>query len=291
MNTGGSVEATLFTMPVGAGGTAAGMPRRQDLAFDHPRFDFVREVARGGMGRVIEATDRLLGRRVAIKLCLTRDPHAYQRLGREAAILDDPAIPPVFEFGRLPGGAPYLVTRLIDGTTLGHRLAADPGRWLDALPIIADVTGALASAHRLGVIHRDLKPGNILVDPSGRAWLIDWGIARVLGARAQEPRLAPRGPEALHDVVVTLPGTAVGTPGYWSPEQRNGEVGDLRSDVYALGMLLFRIARPPVPGWLVDVIIRATAVAPRDRYPSAGELAAELRHGLALSSRAIRRAS
>jgi len=279
-------EPTLFTMPVAAGCAIAGGPRQDDVGFDHPRFDVVREVARDGMGRILEATDRLLGRRVAIKVCLTRDPQAHQRLGREAAILamlDHPSIPPVFEFGRLASGVPYFATRLIDGETLGKRLRAAPERWREGLPIITGVADAMAHAHRQGVIHRDLKPSNIVIDTAGRVWVIDWGIARVLGARAQDLPRAGRGPEALHDVAVTMPGTAIGTPGYWSPEQQSGEVGDPRSDVYSLGMILYQMTRASMPRWLVSVVAKATAELPRDRYPSAGELAAELRRGLSLS--------
>ena len=286
MNTVGVADPTLFTMPIAAGGTAPGRPRPYDVVFDHPRFDVVRELARGGMGRVLEATDRLLGRRVAIKVCLTRDPKAQQRLGREAAILsllDAPSIPTVFELGRLPSGAPYFVEQLIDGETLEKRLVAAPERWADALPVIASVADTMVHAHGRGVIHRDLKPSNILVDAGGRAWVIDWGIARVLGDRSSEPQRTDRGPEALHNVAVTLPGTAIGTPGYWSPEQRSGEVGDPRSDVYSLGAILFRIARARAPRWLINVIAKATAVAPRDRYPSAGDLADDLRRGLGLA--------
>jgi len=260
------------------------MLRQYDVVFDHPRFDVVREIARGGMGRILEATDRLLGRRVAIKMSLTRGPTEYQRLGREAAILamlEDPSIPPVFEFGRLPGGAPFFAMRLIDGQTLRQRLGAAPERWPDVLPIIADVADAMARAHRCGVIHRDLKPSNILIDAGGHAWVIDWGIARVFGDRESEPLLAARGPEALHDVTVTMPGTATGTPGYWSPEQQHGEIGDPRSDVYSLGVMLYRMVRANAPSWLITVIAKATSVAPRDRYQSADELAADLRHGFA----------
>jgi serine/threonine protein kinase len=281
-------EPTRFTMPVAAGCTATEMSHPDDAGFDHPRFEVVREIARGGMGRILEATDRLLGRRVAIKLSLTRDPAAYQRLGREAAILsmlEDPFIPPVFEFGRLAGGAPYFATRLIDGETLRTRLRAAPERWAEALPIIADVADAMARVHRCGVIHRDLKPSNILIEAGRRPWVIDWGIARVFGARA----LTADAPEALYKVVVTMPGAAVGTPGYWSPEQQNGEVGDPRSDIYSLGAILHQMARTNIPSWLVAVIIRATATAPGDRYQSAGELATDLRRGLAWGSLAVPR--
>jgi serine/threonine protein kinase len=277
-------------MPVAAGCAATEMSHLDDVGFDHPRFEVVREISRGGMGRILEATDRLLGRRVAIKISLTRDPTAYQRLGREAAILsmlEDPFIPPVFEFGRLAGGAPYFATRLIDGETLRTRLHAAPERWPDALPIIADVADAMARVHRCGVIHRDLKPSNILVAAGRRAWVIDWGIARVFGA-ALDP-LAAHAPEALYNVVVTMPGAAVGTPGYWSPEQQNGEVGDPRSDIYSLGAILNQMARANAPRWLTAVITRATAKAPGDRYQSAGELATDLRRGLAWGSRAVSR--
>jgi serine/threonine protein kinase len=278
-------------MPVAAGCAATEMSRPDDVGFDHPRFEVVREIARGGMGRILEATDRLLGRRVAIKVSLTRDPTAYQRLGREAAILsmlEDPFIPPVFEFGRLAGGAPYFATRLIDGETLRARLHAAPERWLEALPIIADVADAMARVHRVGVIHRDLKPSNILVEAGRRAWVIDWGIARVFGAGALDP-FGAHAPEALYKVVVTMPGAAVGTPGYWSPEQQNGEVGDPRSDIYSLGAILQQVARANAPRWLIAVITRATATAPGDRYQSAGELATDLRRGLAWGSRAVSR--
>jgi eukaryotic-like serine/threonine-protein kinase len=277
-------DSAPFTRPVAGGCTATGTPRQHEVAFDHPRFEVVREIARGGMGRIFEATDRLLGRRVAIKMSLARDTAAYQRLGREAAILamlEDPLIPPVFEFGRLPSGAPYFATRLIDGETLRTRLNNAPERRFDTLPIIADVADAMARAHRCGVIHRDLKPSNILVDTAGRAWIIDWGLARVLGDGAGEPHLAARGPEALHNVAVTAPGAAVGTPGYWSPEQQNGEVGDLRSDIYSLGAILYGMAREQAPSWLILVIAKATETAPGDRYQSASELAADLRRGLA----------
>jgi len=292
MNTVCVAESTPFTVPLAAGCPATGIPGPHDVVFDHPRFEVVREIARGGMGRILEAKDRLLGRRVAIKMSLTRDPVAYQRLGREAAILsmlEDPWITPVYEFGRLPGGAPYLVTRLVDGETLRTRLRAAPERWPDALPIIADVADAMARAHGRGVIHRDLKPSNILVDAGGRAWVIDWGLARVLEDCANERRLAARGPEALHNMVVTVPGTAVGTPGYWSPEQQSGEVGDRRSDIYSLGAILRRMARTNAPSWLTTVVVKATAEAPRDRYQSADELATDLRCGLVWNSPAVYR--
>jgi eukaryotic-like serine/threonine-protein kinase len=289
MSTGCAAEPTLFTMPIAAGCTTTGTPRQHNVVFDHPRFDVMREIARGGMGILFEAIDRLLGRRVAIKMSLTRDSAAYQRLGREAAILsllEDPSIPPVFEFGRLPGGAPYFATRLINGETLRTRLNAAPERWPEALPVIADVADTMARAHRCGVIHRDLKPSNILVDARGRAWVIDWGIARMFGDGTS---VTARAPEALYNIAVTMPGMAIGTPGYWSPEQQSGKIGDPRSDVYSLGVILYQMARANVPSWLRIVIAMATATAPRDRYQSADELAAELRRGLAWNSSATAR--
>src|SRR4051794_18840087 len=149
----GGVQAS-FTLSLERPGTVVKVAERWEPVFDLPRFEVIREVARGGMGAVLEATDRLLGRRVAIKMCLSRDGKAQQRLGREAAILsllEHPSIPPVFELGRLAGGAPYFVTRLIDGTTLEHHLRT--AALADALAVIAEVADVIASAHDRGVIH------------------------------------------------------------------------------------------------------------------------------------------
>jgi eukaryotic-like serine/threonine-protein kinase len=331
-----------------------GLPSRgspSTIPFDESRFQITREVARGGMGRILAATDRLLGRQVAIKVALTNDPITQQRLGREAAILSSlshDSLPPIYELGSLRGLA-YFVTRLVDGETLEQRLRAAPDDWAASLPAVAAVAEVMDHVHRQGVIHRDLKPSNILLERrsredqddrgerealerrsredqddrgerealerrsredqddrgerealehEGQVVIVDWGIARRI-----QPLEFDAGAEALHDLDLTAPGTAIGTPGYWSPEQRRGEPGDATSDVYSLGAIVFRMAtgrasraavpaRPELvtamrdaPSWLVDLVARATAFDRAKRFPSAAAFAAELRRGLAARPR------
>jgi hypothetical protein len=284
-----------------------GLPARgaaSHLAFDDGRFDVTHEVARGGMGRILAATDRLLGRRVAIKVALSNDPVTQQRLGREAAILSSLAhdsLPPIYELGSLRGGLAYFVTRLVDGDTLEERVKATPGARSSLLSIVADVADVMHQIHRCGVIHRDLKPSNVLIDRAGRVVIVDWGIARRIGPLGFDP-----GSEALHDLDLTAPGTAIGTPGYWSPEQRRGEPGDTTSDVYSLGAIVFRIfagrasrsgvptgselttAMVSAPRWVIELVAKATATDPSGRHGSAAALASDLRRGLAAESRARR---
>jgi protein kinase-like protein len=277
------------TLPIRA---CTGMPALADL--DRLRFEVAGEVARGGMGRIIAATDRKLGRQVAIKVCLTDHASCHERLVREAAVLsllDHPAIPPVYELGRQLSGAPYFATRLIRGETLEARLRATPDRWRELLPLLAAVADVVTYVHGRGVVHRDLKPSNILIDHDERVAIVDWGIARTL-------RASGTAPSAPHDIDLTRPGSAVGTPGYWAPEQRRGEPGDETADVHALGAIAYRMAAgaPAVhgipvgselaaamagaPRWLIRLVEHATAEDPRNRLPSAAAFAGELRRGL-----------
>ena len=296
-------SSRTLSLPYTIGLPSRGSP--STLAFDEGRFQITREVARGGMGRILAATDRRLGRSVAIKVALTNEPVTQQRLGREAAILSSlshDSLPPIYELGSLRGLA-YFVTRLVDGETLEQRLRIAPDDWAASLPVVADVAEVMDCIHRQGVIHRDLKPSNILVERDGRVVIVDWGIAR----RIQPLEFDP-GAEALHDLDLTAPGTAIGTPGYWAPEQRQGEPGDATSDVYSLGAIVYRMvtgrasraaipARPDLttamqgaPSWLVALVAKATAFDRTRRFPTAAAFAAELRRGLAMRPRDVRAA-
>jgi serine/threonine-protein kinase len=260
------------------------------------RFVIERELGRGGMGIVVLARDLALDRLVAIKVLpsvLARQPHLRERFLREArtaAGLSHPNVVPIHAV-EAHGDVVFFVMGFVDGETLARRVARGgplPAR--EATRVLRDVTWALAYAHGRGVIHRDVKPDNILLDrASGRALVTDFGIARVEDA-----------PSSL-----TLDGHVMGTAQYMSPEQAAGEPLDGRSDLYALGAVGFvaLTGRPPfvaptvpallamqvmhdappvasqradVPPRLAAVIDRCLAKRPDDRFPSAEALAAAL---------------
>jgi len=255
------------------------------------------EIGRGGMAVVYRATDVRLNRRVAIKLLppeLAFNPDVRERFLREAqtsAQLAHPHIVPIFTVDEREGMV-YFVMALVDGESLAERLAREPRLPIaDARRILADVADALAYAHGRGVVHRDVKPDNIMVDrATGRAVVTDFGIAR---AAAGDSRL-------------TVTGVAVGTPAYMSPEQALGEREiDGRSDLYSLGVVgyqmlagttPFRAAntpamlvkhlsetprsldtlRPDAPAGLVHAIMRALAKKPEHRWSDAEEFRAAI---------------
>ncbi|HVK83321.1 MAG TPA: serine/threonine-protein kinase [Kofleriaceae bacterium] len=281
-----------------------------------------KEIARGGMGRIVAAADQRLGRPVALKELIDPHPDQLGRFQREALItarLQHPGIVPVYEAGRWPSGDPFFAMKLVSGRpfdkvigearTLEQRLAL--------LPRIAAAADAIAYAHSQRVIHRDLKPGNILIGDFGETVVIDWGLAKDLdvtdpsepGARsARESR--PSVPTATQtNSTLTIAGAVMGTPAYMAPEQARGEPLDARADVFALGAMLYHLLAgvPPynartatdviaaaalgrvvplvereqgAPADLVAIVERAMAQDPARRYPHAGELADELRRFL-----------
>ena len=253
---------------------------------------------RGGMGVVYRATDLTLDRPVALKLLvpsLARDPVFRARFEREcrlAAALDHPHVVPIFHAGA-ERGALYLTMRYIEGTDLRSLLAEEqllePSR---AVSIVAQVAAALTEAHRHGLVHRDVKPANVLIavrDGSEYAYLTDFGISM----------------DRVRTSDLTQTGFAVGTADYMSPEQAQGVDVDSRADIYALGCILYRAlagtvlydkdsdveklwahihepppgllgVRPELSPSLGDAVERALAKAPGDRQQTAGELAREL---------------
>jgi predicted Ser/Thr protein kinase len=265
-------------------------------------YDIQREVGRGGMGVVYLATDRRLGRRVALKVIvpeLAADPQFRQRFEREArvaATLEHPHVVPVYEAGEHDGSL-FIAMRFIDGRDLATEVR-DHGRVApDRLGrIVAQVAGALDAAHRSGVVHRDVKPANVLLTGAGddeQAYLTDFGLTR----------------EAASESGLTLTGQWVGTVDYAAPEQILGEPTDARSDVYALGCLAFQAltgkppyqgapaarlfahmndpppsacaARPELQPDVDATLARAMAKKPADRFQSAGDLGRALAAGLA----------
>jgi len=294
--------------------THAPAPRAsKPLADDPDRYEQIAEHARGGLGRVVRATDKRLGRTVAVKELLRKNDSSEALFMREAMItarLEHPGIVPVHEAGRWPNGDPYYVMKLVEGKTLKEVIASCTTlrERLALLPHMIAVADAVGYAHSEGVIHRDLKPSNIMVGEFGETVVLDWGLARDRKRDVPEPEgseyvLSPgsgSGPAS------TVSGKVVGTPAYMSPEQARGELVDERADVYAIGAVLYELlagtpahsdttpqatlervlAGPPkplsaavahVPGELCTIVAKAMARNPDDRYANASEVAEDLR--------------
>jgi eukaryotic-like serine/threonine-protein kinase len=260
------------------------------------RYRLVGLLGRGGMGAVYEADDTELGRRVALKLVRVdaRDRgDAQDRFRRERALtseLEHPNIMPVYDAGSSPAGEPYYVMRVARGESLDRHIAradAIEAR-LALVPNLVSVSDAIAFAHSRGIVHRDLKPHNILIGAFGETLVADWGLAKRLH-RADEAISADAG--LARSPIETRLGRIQGTPAYMAPEQASGGPTDERTDVYALGALLFYVlARVPpagslavagVPADLLAIATKALAREPRDRYPGAQAFADELRRFLA----------
>jgi eukaryotic-like serine/threonine-protein kinase len=224
--------------------TAVDEPRARpsDDRIVHERYRMVEVLARGGMGEVLVARDDQVGRDVAIKRMRAAAPsdRAIERFLREARIqgrLEHPAIVPVHEIGRTRDGLPFFAMKKLAGTTLAE-LVGPEAQLQPLLRAFVDVCLAVEFAHVRGVIHRDLKPENIVLGDFGEVYVLDWGIAKVIGEADTE--LGDIGSDRREDQ--TGQGTMVGTYGYMSPEQVRGEIDiDARADVYALGCVLFAI--------------------------------------------------
>lgn len=196
-------------------------------------YEVVREIGRGGFGTVYEVVHPALGKRAAAKV-LNREravrPDVIRRFLQEAqagAKLEHPGIVDVFAYGQLPDGRPYFVMELLTGETLAELL--DERGYLElaeALPILEGVAAALDAAHAHGIAHRDLKPANVFLDDRSGPKLLDFGVARLLDGG---------GSPTTDDTAI------IGTPHYMSPEQSRGRAVDTRTDLYALGVLCFRV--------------------------------------------------
>lgn len=253
-------------------------------------------IGRGGMAEVFAGTDRRLGRSVAIKLLLpdmAARPDIRSRFeaeARAAASLSHPNAVAVFDTGE-HDGVPYIVMERLGGETLGDRMTAGPvdPAWL--VTVATEVLGALGAAHAVGLIHRDVKPGNILLGADGRAKVADFGIAKSLEAGGGED--------------LTGTGQLLGTPAYLAPERLDGSAASPRSDLWAVGVVLYEAlsgfkpfggttplavarsvtagthrplseVRPDLDPHLVASVERAMATDPSARFASAAEMASAL---------------
>ena len=258
------------------------------------RYEVGRLLGAGGMAEVFEGRDRLLVRRVAIKVPLSQhanDPefaHRFRREAQAAASLSHPGVVAVYDTGS-ENGTHFIVMEYVDGRTLKDAIRAEAPLYPDrAAEITADVCSALAAAHARGLVHRDVKPANIMLMPDGRVKLMDLGIARAAAGET-----------------ITQTAAMLGTAQYLSPEQAQGHDVDFRSDLYSLGCCLYemltgtvpfrgatpvaiayrhvredpappRLLNPDIPQSLEAVCLKAMAKRPEDRYQTAAELRADL---------------
>jgi serine/threonine protein kinase len=227
-------------------------------------------IGRGGMGVVWAARDRQLERDVAIKVLAEHaDGEAIaNRLAREARILarlEHPGIVAVHDSGVLTDGRPWYVMRLVRGARLDEA-AAGFATIGDAVRVMLRLTETIAFAHARGVVHRDLTPRNVMLGPFGEVLVLDWGVARLGSAEAEEQG-GSSGSQGTTDH-----GTVLGTPGYMSPEQAAGLPADERSDVHGLGAVLrdlLAVRHEPVPAPLSAIVAQAVAHDPDQRYATA----------------------
>ena len=226
-------------------GSLGDVVTRSGLILDD-RYRLDQRIAAGGVGQVWQATDLLLERPVAVKVLRPEyadHPETLERFRKEArnaGALSNSHVAQVYDYGPSgPNGSPYLVMEFVDGPSLADLLVVDPIEPARALDVIAQAADGLAAAHKAGVIHRDIKPGNILISSEGQVKVTDFGIAHAAG---QAP--------------VTGPGLVMGTTQYMAPERIAGSPGTAASDLYALGIVLHECLTgvPPHDGTAADVM-------------------------------------
>jgi non-specific serine/threonine protein kinase len=212
------------------------------------RYRFIELLGKGGMGKVYLAHDTNLGRKVAIKVLssdLTEDETLLRRFKQEAhavSILNHPNILTIHDIGEIDS-LHFISTEYIQGETLDHCLSRSSLTIADALNIAVQVASGLAEAHRAGIVHRDIKPNNIILRPDGNVKVIDFGIAKFVEQRASSGNHdAPR-----VTVLETKPGMVLGTPHYMSPEQVRGSKLDERSDIFSFGVMLYEMISGALP--------------------------------------------
>lgn len=261
-----------------------------------PRYRVIEEVGQGGMAVVYRAHDESLKREVAVKVLhahLSAEPESKARLQREAqavAKLHHDNIVEIFDYSGIDSESSYIVTEFVDGQNLKQFMAARPLGWPDVAALMAaEVSGALAHAHSVGIIHRDVKPENVMIRKDGILKLMDFGIAQVVDLQR-----------------MTVTGQLLGSPAYMAPELIDGKPLDVRTDVFSVGIMLYQLATGELPfsgknpgevlrriveGKFVDprvrqkrlsddlrtIICRALARQPDDRYPDVSRLLDDLR--------------
>ncbi|MFM8001965.1 MAG: protein kinase domain-containing protein, partial [Actinomycetota bacterium] len=263
------------------------------------RYGIGKRVGRGGMAEIFQAKDLLLDRPVAIKVLFAEfatDPAFVERFRREAQAagnLNHPNIVGVYDWGKV-NNTYFIAMEYVNGRTLSDILKQSGTLTpMQVCDVMIEVASALSSAHQSGVVHRDVKPGNILVSTTGQVKVTDFGIARALGAGVEEG--------------LTQTGAVMGTATYFSPEQAQGVFTDQRTDIYSLGIVMYEMLSgvapftgenavaiaykqvhetappikeraPAVPDALAAIVTKCMAKSPDDRYSSADESAQVVAH-------------
>lgn len=220
-----------------------------------PRYQFIEEIARGGMGVILRVRDTAIDRPLALKLMLPEaDGDRFLAEARTTGQLQHPGIPAVHEIGQLEDGRPFFSMKLVEGHTLHELLRSRPSPQTDLpryLKIFEQMAQTVAYAHSRGVIHRDLKPLNVMVGAFGEVQVMDWGLAK---SRRGAIPISTIGPAAApetdgHFALRTWPGTILGTPSFMAPEQARGRVEEMdeRTDVFSLGAILCVILTGQAP--------------------------------------------
>ena len=271
------------------------------------RYRLLEKLGEGGMGLVYMAEDTRLDRRVALKLLSAgHDSEQYRsrfyREARSASRLNHPNIATIYDYGTTSDGQPFIVMELVKGTTLASVLREGPLSVTRAIEVVSEIAEALGEAHQRGIIHRDIKPANIVIGDSGKVKVLDFGLAK----EVEPPDGNSTSQAALVESGHTLPGVIIGTPLYLSPEQAKGMTIDARSDLFALGSLLYECltgrpafaggnlmeictnvihcdplppsnVNPRVTSELDRINLKALAKEPDERYQSASDLRRDLR--------------
>ncbi len=263
------------------------------------RYEILEKLGEGGMGVLYRARDTRLSRTVALKLLRSDtldDPERRARFVREAraaSALNHPNIVTVYDIDETPDGSDCITMEYVEGRSLDRVIAAGPLPLDEALRYAGDVLRALAAAHAAGIVHRDVKPANVMLTTSGQVKVLDFGLAKVFAA--------PAGGETAATLARgTRPGIVLGTPAYMSPEQARGEPVEARSDVFSFGAMLYEMLsgrrpfqgesvaallssilrddpppveglRPGIPGDVAALVARCLARDRNARYASAGE--------------------
>jgi TolB-like protein/predicted Ser/Thr protein kinase len=210
-------------------------------------FEVIRHIGHGGMGDVYLAQDTRLGRKAALKLLraeFTTDENRlrrFQQEARAASALNHPNILTIYEIGEIDS-LNFIATEYVEGETLGQHTVRQTMELGQALDVVIQVVSALAAAHKLGIVHRDIKPDNVMLRPDGIVKVLDFGLAKL----TEQPN-AGSGLTSKFIAIETLPGIIMGTINYMSPEQARGQLVDVRTDIFSLGVMLYQMVTGHLP--------------------------------------------